>query len=133
MEVYNSTVPGKEILKVSLFAYLDNIFGIEMSQQHDLIWLIVSGEAQDDLLRRVLADLYDNVPCFANFCDIHYYFGDQSKSYFERLMGGIKETLEAARTEISKFNGRYLGEDHGYVYYAFEYGSMPRNVKGSHT
>lgn len=132
MELYDThTIPGKEILKVSLFAYLDDIFGNEMSTQHDSLWMLLSGEASDDILRKLLTDFYDSIPCFANFCDIHYYFGDPSKTYFERLMGGIKEVLESARTEVSKFGGRYLGEDRGYVYYAFEYGSMPKNVKGS--
>ena len=132
IEEYDSAnIRGKSILKVDLIEHLDDIFGrelIETRRRH--VWYVISGVATDAMTHRLYEEFYNKSPTFANFCDVHFYFGDKSKTYFQRLMSGINAELDKARLTVARYGGRYLGESKGFIYYGFDAGCKPTAVKG---
>lgn len=131
VSLYQKPVPNKIIVKVDIVDCLREMWGNGMLIGRNYVYQLVSGDGVDDnQYRDILTSCYTRFAAFANYCDECYYFGNQTLPLHERFLQPAQERIQKEREIVSSY-GRFLAEDHGYIYLAFPAGSdIPEDLRG---
>ena len=130
IQLYESPIRDKIIYKYDLLDALSSIWGENIVKGHDYVWKIVSGDVDSDkLYKRIIAHSYRRFSAFANYIDDIYFFGDPTISLHERIISDSKALIDERRKTIIEC-GKYIGEDHGYLYLVVPKGSAPAFTEG---
>lgn len=95
----------------------------------DLVWSLLSGEVDNKSYKRILLSAYKRFAAFGNFVDHTYMFGDQTKTFHDRILNVMLNKVQEGRNYCANTGGKILGEDRGYMYLGFNTGAVPE-LKG---
>lgn len=116
-----STVRGKKLLRIDLLEGLCDVWGENILMNRENIYLLVSGDTDDDRYRRLISKYYITHAAFANFVDLRVAFGRSSKPLYLRITDDTRVVLNEYKAHLKeeldkRTTAKYLLEDHEYLY-----------------
>lgn len=127
--LYETPIPGKVIVRCDIFAYLSKYFGDTMLKDRQRLYTIFSqSKVTDKEYCSILAHCYRRYSSFANLIDDIYYFGDEAIPFAYRVKERLMSLVEEARSHFGAYNGKFVMENEGYLYYCFQAEKVPTEI-----
>lgn len=132
--VYETPIKDKVIVRADLLEVLRKEWGDSALHARSTTYSIVSGNCDDDILRRRFASYYRKYIKVMRYVNNVYECGSTDRPLMDQVLEDVKCKLSSYTEEVSnvmnEVHGKYLVTTHLYAYYAFSDKSNTPSLEG---